>query len=222
MKRLVLVLVASLHHAALASEPPRESITELDEVVVDGRKPLRDPQKFLDWLQRLPGSYGVSGTLLLHGQEGVNNLLKVQGESRCISYASTPAVHCELTLPWRAAREAVGEAAVGGIANLDSMLMLLAYEHDRISLRHMTVDSKGNAEAGLGYLLSADEFASRNKCMSIRGDCERVLRITAAADQQEVEMEIEILVDHKVVSKLHLVMHRAMENVPNPSSGAAR
>jgi hypothetical protein len=49
-----------------------------------------------------------------------------------------------------------------------------------------------------------------------------VLRITAAADQQEVEMEIEILVDHKVVSKLHLVMHRAMENVPNPSSGAAR
>jgi hypothetical protein len=196
--------------AAAPREPPKEDPDlELDEVLVEGRKPVRNEQKVIDWMKRLPGRFIVDGSVTLHGSGSPDGPLQVQGRSDCAGYFANPAVRCELKIRWPEAKGPAGEALLGGVSALDPANMLYGYERDRAGVRYMLVDSNGIAESALGYLLTEDVLVSRTKCVNVPGNCERVVRITAPPDLKEVEMKIDLEVDGTKAVSFRFLMRRA-------------
>jgi hypothetical protein len=75
-------------------------------------------------------------------------------------------------------------------------------------ISYVMVDSKGFAELAVGQMLDANTMRSRSRCQSIPGDCERVVRITAAPDLRTVSMNIDLVVDGHDAVAYAFVMHR--------------
>jgi hypothetical protein len=181
---------------------------ELDEILVEGRKPVRDPEKIVDWIRRLPGRFVVDGSVDLHGHGNSDAPLAVQGRSDCMAFQPMPAVQCELKLRWPEVRGANGEKILGGVSNLDPAALLYAYDTDHIGIRYMLVDSEGIAESASAYLLTGDTLVTRSKCVNVPGNCQRMMWITAAPELKQVSMRIELDVDSQRVASLNFVMHR--------------
>jgi hypothetical protein len=181
---------------------------ELDEILVEGRKPLRKPQKVIDWMARLVGRFVVDGNVRLLGDGAPSDPLEVQGRANCTGFGPAPAVHCELKIRWPETRGSSGEALLGGVSALDPANILYGFEPDRIGIRYMLVDSKGIAEGALGYLLDEETLVSRAKCVNVPGNCERIARIIASPDLKQVEMRIDLEVELKHTASFSFVMHR--------------
>jgi hypothetical protein len=207
MGRLVATI---LPLAVLAAEPEASPDQELDEILVEGQKPERNPEKYVEWLTRLVGRYVVDGSVDLHGAAG-SEPRDVRGSGECIGFFPIRAVQCQLNLRWPEIRGPNGESLQGGISHLDPALILFGYDHDRIGIRHMLVGNDGIAEEAKGYLFLGRTLVSRNKCVNVPGNCQRVVRITADTDMKEVQVAIDLEVEYRTAASLRFVMHRTQE-----------
>jgi hypothetical protein len=210
------VLLLAKHATAAAPQSPAPPVrapqqagtdTELDEVVVEGRRALRKPQAILDWMARLVGQFTVDGKVDLHGQSDTG-VLNVQGRSTCVGLGPGPAVQCELRIRWPETRGKGGEVVAGGVSNLDPAMMMFGFEPNRIGIRHMLVGNDGIADGAMGYLLSGDTLVTRARCGGVAGICERVVRVTAEPDAQTVRVEIEMQVELRKAMTIAFEMHR--------------
>jgi hypothetical protein len=179
----------------------------LEEIVVDGRRPVRKPQAILDWMARLVGQFTIAGKVDLHGHSEPDHL-DLQGRSTCVGLGPGPAVQCELSIHWPEARGHDGEKIAGGVSNLDPAMMIFGFEPNRIGIRHMLVGNDGIADGAMGYLLSGDTLVTRAKCGGIAGACEQVVRVTAEPDAQTVRMQIEVHIDLRKAVTIGFVMRR--------------
>jgi hypothetical protein len=209
------VLLLAEHSTAAAQSPPPSAPAQqqanadevLEEIVVEGRRPVRKPQAILDWMARLVGEFTVAGKVDLHGHSE-SDLLDMQGRSTCVGLGPGPAVQCELRIRWPETLGHGGEAIAGGVSHLDPAMMLFGFEPNRIGIRHMLVGNDGIADGAMGYLLSGDTLVTRAKCGGIAGTCERVVRVTAEPDAQTVRMQIETQIDLRKAVTIAFVMRR--------------
>jgi hypothetical protein len=210
------VLLLAEHSVAAAPQSPAppepaqqqaDADEVLEEITVDGRRPVRKPQAILDWMARLVGQFTIVGKVDLHGHSETD-LLDLQGRSICVGIGPGPAVQCELSIRWPEARGHGGEKIAGGVSNLDPAMLMFGFEPNRIAIRHMLVGSDGIADGARGYLLSGDTLATRARCGGVTGTCERVVRITAEPDAQTVRMQIEIQIDLRKAATIAFVMRR--------------
>lgn len=206
----VIVLPMLVSGIALAAEPAAEAEQplELDEILVEGRKPLRDAQQILNWMARLVGRFVVDGSVNLYGSSGSKTSQRVQGRTDCTGFGPGPAVYCVLKIRWPQALGPEGEALLGGVSNLNPASLMFGFEPNRIGIRYMLVDSAGIADAAQGYLLTGDTLVSRTKCVNVPGNCQRVVQITAEPDLKEVEMKIDLEVEASRAVSFRFVLHR--------------
>jgi hypothetical protein len=186
---------------------PTSGDQELDEILVEGRKPLKSPTKAREWMMRLPGRFVVDGSAVLNREGVTSETVAVQGRTNCVSYP-TPAVLCELKLRWSEPLDAERARLFGGASKLDPAVLMYTYDVERVRVRHMLVDSEGIAESAVGFLYDSDTLITRNKCVNVPGDCQRTVQVTAEPDLRQVEMKIDMEVEFLRVATFRLVMHR--------------
>lgn len=73
---------------------------ELEEVVVLGQKPVRNPRALAAWLLRLRGTYRSEGTIAYQtGMPGqIARTVPATGALVCAGFGSGPGVQCEMRL----------------------------------------------------------------------------------------------------------------------------
>jgi len=203
------VLLANPVVLAAAEDPPAQADEQLDEVVVSGTrlKSERNPQKVIDWMARLVGSFTFEGHVDLRGRGNAADLRPVQGTAICTGFGPAPAVQCELRVRWPEARGSNGEPIPGGLSYFDPAVIVYGFEPNRIGIRYMLVGSKGVSTSDLARLVG-DTLVSRKPCTDFPGDCQRLMRVTAAPDLRQVEMHIELQVDGVKALEYAFVMVR--------------
>lgn len=192
---------------AAAAEPEEKPDKQLGEILIEGLKPEKDPQKVIDWMARLVGEFTFEGEVDLAANGKPEDLHPVRGTGNCIGFGPAPAVQCEIDVHWTPVRYEDRATTLGGVSNLEPAMMLFGFESDRFGIRYMLVDSNGIAEAALGYVVGST-LISRSPCVNIPGQCERVAHITAQNDLKLVDMRIDIEIDYKPAVRYHLVMRR--------------
>jgi hypothetical protein len=205
-----LVLLAPfLTATALAASDEQEapSDQELSEILVEGMKPEREPQKVIDWMARLVGEFDYEGHVDVRGKGNPADTRPVRGTANCLGFGPAPAVQCEIKLRWTTVKGPDGEEILGGRSNLNPAMMLYGFEPDRIGIRYMTVDSEGIADGAMGYVIG-NTLISRSPCVNVPGQCERVARITANPDLKMVRMEIDLEVDYQRAVRFEFIMKR--------------
>jgi hypothetical protein len=216
------VLAAGPVVAAAAEAQPAQPDRQLDEVLVEGTrlKSERNAQKIIDWMARLVGSFTFEGHVDLHGKGNAADLRQVQGAGNCTGFGPAPAVQCEIKVRWPEARGERGEAIPGGVSQFDPAMILYGFEPNRLGIRYMLVGSKGVANGDLA-LLVGDTLVSRTPCVDFPGNCQRVMRVTAAPDLELVEMRIELAVDQRKALEYAFVMRRVPGSASVVHSGAS-
>ena len=152
-----------------AAEPPRaekagQTAEELDEILVEGRKPERNPQKVIDWMARLVGEFTFEGAVDLKAMGRPQDLHPVRGTGKCIGFGPAPAVQCEINVHWTPVRDEDRGKVLGGVSNLEPATMLFGFESDRFAIRYMLVDSNGIAEPALGYVVDNTLICEVDSC----------------------------------------------------------
>jgi hypothetical protein len=182
---------------------------QLDEVVVGGirLKSERNPQKVIDWMARLVGSFTFEGHVDLRDKGNAADLRPVQGDGICTGFGPAPAVQCELRVRWPEVTGKNGEPIPGGVSYFDPAMILYGFEPNRIGIRYMLVGSRGVSTSDLARLVG-DTLVSRKPCADFPGNCQRVMRVTAASDLRQVEMRIELQVDGVKALEYAFVMNR--------------
>lgn len=219
--------------AGTRNPPAQRADTELGEVLVEGsrEKPKRpgfdDYQAPFNFMSRLVGEFVVEGTVDLHAQGRSEDLRKVSGRTECVGFGIAPGVHCELKVRWPATTGPAGEEVLGGVSTLNPAVVMYGFEPvdpNTIGIRRpgipapttpeepgiswVLVDNKGVAETAVGQMVSPDTMRSRSRCLSVPGNCERMVRITAAPDLKTVEMHIDLVIDAQNAVSFAFVMHR--------------
>jgi hypothetical protein len=180
---------------------------ELSEILVEGRKPERNPQKVIDWMARLVGEFTFEGEVDVRARGKPEDLHPVRGSGSCIGFGPAPAVQCEIDVRWTPVPVEDRGKVRGGVSNLRPAQMLFGFESDRFGIRYMLVDSNGIAEAALGYVVD-DTLISRAPCVGVPGNCERVTRIRADSDLQMIDLKIDLVIDYEPALRYHFVMRR--------------
>jgi hypothetical protein len=204
---LQLVSGLSLLCAPLLAAEPAAQLDELDEVLIDGRRPSRKPSEIITWMRRLVGTFTYAGHVDLHGKGEPEDLRPVTGRSDCVGFGPAPAVQCEIRITWPETKGPNGEAVMGGMSALNPAMMLYGFEPDDLGIRYMIVDSKGIAEPALG-LLVGDTLTSKEPCVNTPGTCQKITKITAEPDGTLIEMQIDIERDYKRAMSYRFVLHR--------------
>lgn len=202
--------------AAAAAELPSGPVEykELDEVLVRGQKAERSRQKVTEWMSRLVGQFTFEGHVDPRGTGSAEDLLAVEGSGTCVGLGLAPAVQCEIRVRWPAPPVEAGRELPGMVSTLDPAMMLFGFEDRTFGIVHMLVDSKGMAEPASG-LLYGDTLISKEPCVAISGNCQRIVRITASPDLKAVSMNVEIEID----AAKALTWSFTMRRVPGPTSG---
>jgi hypothetical protein len=191
-----------------AAEPRRElTDKELSEILIEGRKPERNPQKVIDWMARLVGEYTFAGEVDLKARGSPQDLHPVRGSGKCIGFGPAPAVRCQIDVHWTPVPVEDRGKVLGGVSNLEPATMLFGFEKDRLGIRYMLVDNNGIAEGALGYVVG-NTLISRAPCVNVPGQCERVAHITADNDLKMIDMQIDVEIDHQPAVRFHFEMHR--------------
>ena len=151
----VWLIAQGLSVSLLAAEPQQEqdSDKELGEILVEGRKPEKNPQKVIDWMARLVGEFTFEGEVDLQAKGRPQDLHPVRGSGNCIGFGPAPAVQCEINVHWTPVPYEERGTVLGGVSNLEPAMMLFGFEPDRFGIRYMLVDSEGIAEGALGYVV---------------------------------------------------------------------
>jgi hypothetical protein len=198
------VAIAAVPESA-AHEDPSDQV--LGEVLVEGRRPEKDPQKIINWLAHLVGEFTYEGHVDVRGQGNPPDIRAVRGSGNCVGYGPAPAVQCDIKVRWSKVRGKNGEAVLGGESTLDPAILLFGFASDRIGIRYMLVDSQGTAEAALGYLVG-NTLVSRAPCANVPGNCERVVHITISEDFKEIDMRVDLEIDNRKAVHFEFMMRR--------------
>jgi hypothetical protein len=203
--------------AATAPEPNQRAQNreqELGEVLVEGdrateRRPgFKQYQQSFDWMARLVGRFVVEGSVDLHAQGRSEDLRKVSGRADCVGFGSAPGVQCELKVRWPGSTGPNGEAIPGGASHLNPAAILYGLEPAKSAISFILLDSRGIAETAVGVMVSADTMQARSKCGAIAGNCERIMRVSAAPDLKTVDMDMEFRIDEKKAVSFKFVLNR--------------
>jgi len=206
--------------AARNPAPQVQSVEELDEVLVEGRRIRKkrpswdDYQQNFSFLARLVGRFVIEGNVDLHGQGNPEDLRQVAGQAHCIGFGSAPGVQCELNVRWPETRGARGEEIPGGVTTLDPAVLLLGFEPAAPGISHVLLDNRGVADTAMGKMATPNTMLSRSKCLGIPGNCERTVRITAEPDLTTVRMNIDLALDQQKLVGFAFTLQRV------PDTGA--
>jgi hypothetical protein len=215
---LVVALLAALPGAGLAAEaaqsqPPSRAATgptlELGEVLVQGirSKPTRDPQKIVNWLKLLVGEFRYSGYVQLPNDGKPGARLQVKGLAECTAFGLAPGVQCTINVIWPKAPGPNGEGVLGGLSTLSPAMIQYGLDVDRLGIRYLQVDNRGHGDYGQGYLVN-DTLTTTMPCVDIKGNCQRISRITARPDGKIVDMQIDIEQDETRLVRYKFVLQR--------------
>jgi hypothetical protein len=202
------MFAVTVRSAGSLSPPVPQADQQLDEILVEGHKPIRDAQAVFGWMSRLVGRFIVEGTVQLHGEGAPTEPLQAQGRADCVGFGPAPAVTCDLKIRWPETKGPNGEPLLGGVSTLDPASMLFGFAPDRIGIRQMLADSSGVANDALGYLITSDTWVARTKCIGVAGHCERRVQITAEPERNSFEMKIDLEVEYQKVSSFTFLMRR--------------
>lgn len=204
------------------------ALDELEEVVVSGEEVTTRTRDLKAWLKLLVGQYTYEGYVDLCGQGNAKDQRPVTGKSDCIKAGSTPNVQCTLNVRWPAVRGEHGVPVLGGVSNLLPAFVIYALESryipelkvDRLNLMFTQVDNKGVAEWASGALVG-DTFTSRAPCVGIEGACEKITRITARPNSNEISMLIDVSIDNqRVLRQAFLLRETNLRNGKSPKGSS--
>jgi hypothetical protein len=224
------LLLAGAGLAAVAAQAPADQgraaaapgqTQELDEIIVRGVRPSRNPSEIFTWLRRLLGEFRFEGYVDPFGSGESSDRLPVRGAANCVPFGVAPAVHCDLQVLWREARGPDGEAILGGTSPLVPAVIIFGFEADYLALRYQLVDNTGLAQGGMDYLRD-DTLTTTTPCAGIAGKCERVMRVQARPDGKQVRIQIDVDRDSGPPVRYMFVMNRTVAWSQGESSGLPR
>jgi hypothetical protein len=163
--------IVSLAHAADSSRPQADQ--QLDEVLVDGRRPVTDTRKLIAWIDRLVGQFDYAGTVDRHDAAGIADQANVRGNAHCTRFGKAMAVQCVMD------GESPSPAVI--VYGLDST---------KKNFGILQVDGNGLAMRGKGWVVD-DTLVSKEPCADFP-DCQRVFRLEAPRDGKGVRIRIDL------------------------------
>jgi hypothetical protein len=177
-------------------QPPDD---ELEEILVEGRKPTKDKRQLIAWIDRLGGQFSYEGYVERYDADGVAARAEVHGGSRCSRFDKAMAVQCLVNANW----PGIPAAPTGGSMELASSLtpavVVYGVSMAKTSIGYLQVDNNGVATSGKGWLVD-DTLISKAPCADFP-DCQRVLRLQAPAPDARV---IHLRVDLEQKGRLRL------------------
>lgn len=209
------VLAAGFSCAPPADSVKKSTLDELDEVVITNKEIAKDPKDMSAWLKLLVGKFTYEGYVDLCGKGNARDQRPVSGKSDCLASGVTPNVHCTVNVRWPAARGENGTPVRGGVSTLTPAMVIYSLENrhlpdirvNRWGLMFMQVDNKGVGEWASGDLVG-DTFTSREPCVDIPGNCQKITRITAAPDSDEITMVVDVKINGDRVQRQAFLLHR--------------
>lgn len=204
---------ATCEHSA--NSGGKQAPDELAEIIVVGETLKTGTKDLQAWLRRLVGRFNFKGHVDLCGSREASDLRPVTGSASCIGAGSTPSVFCSINVDWAETTTSGGESLPSAASRLRPALVVYTLENryipdkriHRPGLVFTQVDNQGVAEWASG-ILAGDTFISMEPCVEIPGACEKVTRITARPDSNEISMHLVIRVDGRSVQSHSLVLHR--------------
>ena len=209
------VLAAGFTCAQPADSGRKDRLEELEEVIVTAEQARTSTRDLQAWLKLLVGQYTYEGYVDLCGKGNAEDQRPVTGQADCIGAGSTPNVHCTVNVRWPVARGETGEPVLGGVSSLLPAFVIYTLENryipernvNRLGLMFTQVDNNGVAEWGSGELVG-DTFTSREPCVGIPGACQKITRITARPNSNEVSMLVDITIGSQRVLRQAFLLHR--------------
>lgn len=174
------------------AKPPEsgKSVDQLNDVVVSGEKPTRQPSVLIDWIRRLPGQYTIDGKVDLGGKGNANERWSAYGTGSCVAFGVAPGVTCEISVRWPPIPGPHGPEVVSAVSDLAPAMIAYAMEPDDLGIRYMMVNSKGLAEGTTGYIIG-DTATFKTPCVNAPPGCQRVIRITVESGNPLVQMQVD-------------------------------
>lgn len=202
LRHAVIALLLLPHGLAVATEAPQppgspqQATTaddELDEVLISGERirPVRDPQKVVNWLKLLTGQFRYSGTVQLRIDNTRMDPLPVRGSADCTAVGRAPGVHCLINVTWPEIRVAQGEQIPEGVSTLVPAMVQYGLDPDHVGIHFLQVDNQGRADYGQGYLVN-DVLTTTTPCTDVVGNCRRITRIRAYPDGRTIDMQVDV------------------------------
>jgi hypothetical protein len=218
-KGLLIIPVLCAPSALGAELPPRpaQEYLELDEVLVQGRRPVNNVQTMTSWLSRLVGEFRYEGHVERHLRDGATvERAEVQGVSTCQNIGAPGLVQCLMNVSWPETRGPDDQDVPGGASCMTPAVALYGIQYEPIPpgqtpdpqfINHMQVDSRGLAETGMGQLFD-DTLIYKTRCADLPGNCQRVVQIEAPPDRKFVRMSVDIERDSKLAVRYFFQWNR--------------
>lgn len=197
----------------------RESLTELDEVLVSGAKPSRKPSEIITWLRRLVGRFNYEGYVEQYYEGTPARRQPVQGVGNCVAFGIAPGVVCGINVRWPKEIEPAGGDGPGQVSTLVPATIMYGLDADFLAVRYLQVDSRGLAEGGHAYLVGST-LTTTTPCADIPDKCLRISRIYAPPDGKVIEMQIDIERDYKRLVRFMFLLRRSSSVPADKSSGS--
>lgn len=210
-----LVLLPTASRAADAVRPPTSQLPpppkatedlELSDILVSGARKTRNPDDVLAWLRRLLGRFDYEGYVELRSEGAPQGRLPVRGGGECVGFGPGPGVQCVMRVTWPKVRGPDGEDVMGGVSSLTPAMTLYGYDADYIAIHFQTVDNKGLADSGRGYL-TGNTLTTRQPCVQVLEKCERIMHINAQPDGKHIQTQIDIEQDSNLLVRFVFVQH---------------
>lgn len=213
---------------AVSGGMPTGRVVELEEVLIEGRRPETDTQKLRYWMDRLVGEFSYQGSVEHLGGNGTaRESSQVHGKSRCVRFGSAAAVQCQISVGWPALRDGEGAPVPGGVSSLTSAVAVYSLEQRAKYIGYFNVDNDGVATGARGWLLD-DTLIARAPCAEFPGKCERVMRLEALPDARVIRMRVDLERDGEVAVRynfqwIRLAQRPSADSVAEvvPEPGAA-
>lgn len=192
-----------------ASQTPSNTIAlrdtqVLEEVLVEGRRPVRDSRKLTAWIDRLTGEFRYEGYVEWRGAvNGAMVRAEVRGGSRCVRFGKAVAVQCQINATWPEAQGINGADVPGGASPLSPAIAVFALDTSQLFIGDFQVDNNGIATGGKGWVLD-DTLISKSPCADFPGRCERVLRLEAPPDGKVIRMRVDLERDGNVEASYNI------------------
>lgn len=163
---------------------------ELEEVLVEGRRPVRNRRLLAQWMDRLVGDFRYEGAVESLDRNGDMVRSEVQGSSSCRRFDRAEAVHCLVNIAWSAVSNADGRSSAVPTPPPVSAVVVYGVDPARLNIGHLQVDGSGIAIGGKGWLVD-DTLVTKAPCADFP-NCLRVVRLQAPPDAKVISMRVDL------------------------------
>jgi hypothetical protein len=188
---------------------------ELEEVVISGAKTSRT-KDLSAWLRLLEGQYRYEGHVDLCSNGHVTDQRPVTGKADCAllnpSTEPTRNVYCIVNVRWPEDQGKNEATALAGRSGLSPAMVLYGLAPGPPAIQSVQIDNRGITTQARGEL-SGDTLTLRERCVGTPGLCQKVTRITASPDSNDVVMLIDFEIESRRVARQAFLMHR-VTNIP--------